>query len=152
MVDELHLGKDPNSAREEAFLAGVRALLRLPSQAHLQLLSSHVDSHGGHAVEYTVTVPIRLHGPEYGVADGVTVDEQTSAQLNFDAAGKLVSSHLAPIDERHLQLVQDQVKKLAAADQIAPVPPNRGSGSKDKPWFLERDPQGVSRLKRAHMS
>ncbi len=150
MADELHLIRDSHSALEADFLMRVRKLLRLPMEAQLQLAAIHDNPIGGCSIEYTVQVPVQLDGPEYGIADGVTVDEQTSARLAFDATGKLVSSHLNGIDERHLQLVRDQVKKLAASGQIAATRPEATSGG-DEPWYVEKDMQGVRRLKRTRM-
>jgi hypothetical protein len=147
VADDLVFARNTDSALSAHFLTRVRTLLRLPPQAQLQLSGIHDDPAGGSSVEYGVTIPVQLHGAEYGIADGVTVDEQTSASLSFDAAGKLISSRLDGISERHLQLVRDQVKKLAASDQIASTQPEA-----NKPWYLEKDTQGVTRLKRAHMT
>lgn len=151
MADELHFDPDSDSALEADFLARVRKLLRLPLEAQLQLAGIHADSERGCSIEYAVTMPVQLHGAEYGMADGVIVDEQTAARLSFDAMGNLISSHFDGIDPRHLELVRDQVRKLAASGQIASTRLEATPGS-GKPWYLEKDAQGVKRLKRARMA
>ncbi len=149
MADDLGFLRDSDSALDADFLTRVRRQLRLPQQAQLKLAGVHADSEGGCSIEYVVTVPVQLRGSEYGIADGVTVDEQTSARLSFNAVGKHISTLFDGIDERHLELVRDQVKKLAARDQIASARPEADSV---KPWYLEKDIHGVRRLKRAQMS
>lgn len=147
MADELVFARNSDSVLGAQFLARVRKLLRLPPQAQLQSSGIRDDPAGGFSIDYDVMMPVQLQGPEYGIADGVTVEEQISARLSFDAAGKFISSRLGGIDERHLQLVRDQVIKLAATGQIALTRPETG-----KPWYLEKDTEGVTRLKRAHMT
>jgi hypothetical protein len=54
-------------------------------------------------------------------------------------------------------LVKDQVKKLAAADQIYAAAPGEeidtdALRAKRKPWYVETDAQGRRRLKRAYMA
>ncbi len=150
MADELHLFRGSDSPLEPDFLMHVRKLLQLPQEARLELSNLHDDPNGGCSLDYSVTVSVQLNGPEYGVADGVTVDEQTSASLSFDALGNLVSTRYAGIEGRRIELIRDQVKKLAAAGQIALTRSEATPGS-GKPWYLEQDTQGVRRVKRARM-
>ncbi len=150
MAEELRFVMNANSPVEPDFLAGVGKLLRLPRQAQLQLAGVHAEPEGACSIEYRVVVPVRLEGPEYGIADGATVDEQSSVRLSFDVRGKLLSSHFNGIDDRRVALVRDQVKKLAAQGQIASTRPE--ASSQAKPWYIEQDPQGIKRLKRAQMA
>ncbi len=150
MPVELWFGRDSNIALEPDFLIRVRELLQLPQHAQLELAGIQADSKGGCSIEYAIAIPIQLCGREYGIADGVVVDERSTAKLSFDGTGKFISSSFDGTDERHLKLVRDQVRKLAASDQIAPTRPEATSGS--KPWYLEKDSQGVRRLKRAQMA
>ncbi len=144
----LHFTGDAATARGTDFLAGVRAALHLPHDAPLSLDRVTQDDQGGHVVEYSTTVPVTLGGEQYGTANGVSVDEPGVARVRFDASGALVSSEVVPTDSRHLQLVQDQVKKLAATDQIARAP----EPAPGKPWYVETEKNGRKRLKRAHIA
>lgn len=162
MANELRFAGNPESAREADFVARARAALRLPDDAQLQLKDAHHDTQGGHRLEYQVTLPVEIKGEEFGPANGVTVDEPVTASLQFDPKGALASSQVSDIDQRHLQLVKDQIKKLAAAGEIAPPSadqPTRGALSlaegtdaKRKPWRVETDAQGRKRLKRAFIA
>lgn len=151
MVDALHFARASNSALDADFLTRVRRLLQLPQAAQLQLEGIDDGSEGGCSIRYTITIPVKLIGSEYGIADGVTVDERAFARLSFDAGCRLISSRLDGIDERHLELVRDQVKKLAASGQIASTRPE-ATAAGHQPWYLEADAQGVKRMKRARMA
>jgi hypothetical protein len=150
MVGELHFTGDLDSARQADFLTRVCELLGLPRQVQLKLVGVNRDQSGGHTIDYAATKSIRLNGSEYGVADGVTIEEETTARLYFDAAGRLGSFHLGPFDEHHVQRIRNQVKRLAAADEIAAERPNADPSA--KPWYVETDARGVKRLKRAHIA
>lgn len=162
MANELHFAGDPESARAADFVSRARAALRLPDDAQLQLKDAHQDTQGGHRLEYQVTLPVEIKGEEFGPANGVTVDEPVTASLKFDPKGALASSEVSPIDQRHLQLVKDQIKKLAAAGEISPPPAGEaargalalsgGTDAQRKPWRVETDLQGRKRLKRAFIA
>ncbi|MGE5263322.1 MAG: hypothetical protein ACM3S0_08070 [Acidobacteriota bacterium] len=162
MANELRFAGNPEAAREADFVARARAALRLPEDAQLQLKDAHQDTQGGHHVEYQVTLPVEIKGEEFGPANGVTVDEPVTASLQFDPKGALASSQVSAIDQRHLQLVKDQIKKLAAAGEIAPPSADRpsrgalslaeGTDANRKQWRVETDAQGRKRLKRAFIA
>lgn len=156
MAIDLHFTGDAHAASDASFVERVKTALGLPPDARLELQSASQDTQGGRVVEYAVT-QIRLQGTEFGAADGVTVDERASVSLHFDARGALASSQITPVDERHLQLAKDQVKKLAAADEIYLAAPGEeididALRAKRKPWYVETDAQGCKRLKRAYMA
>ncbi|MBI5652585.1 MAG: hypothetical protein HZC40_19385 [Chloroflexi bacterium] len=156
MKTELRL-TDENTARDENFIAQVRAVLDLPADARVELQNIAADARGGWNVEYAITLPIQIRGGEFGIANGVIVDERVSAALVFDARGALVSSQVSPVDERHLRSVKDQIKKLAATDQIFSAPSGEPIDStalraQRKPWQIVADEQGHKRLKRAYIA
>ncbi len=144
----LHFTGDAATAREVEFVAGVRAALHLPHDAPLSLDRVLQDDQGGHVLEYSTTVPVTLGGEQFGTANGVSVDEAGIARVKFNASGALVSAEVTPADPRHLQLVQDQVKKLAAADQIA----RAREQAPGKPWYVETEKDGRKRLKRSFIA
>ena len=154
MKNQLRL-TDENTARDEKFIAQVRAALDLPANAYLELQTIAADARGGWQVEYAITLPIEIRGGEFGIANGVIVDERVSAILLFDARGALVSSQLSPVDARHLHLVKDQIKKLAATDQIFLASSGEtldSTRAQRKPWQIIADEQGHKRLKRAFIA
>ncbi len=147
---------EPDAARDAGFIERVRAALDLPPDAPLEFVDVTQNAQGARTVEYSAT-QIKLDGAEFGVANGVTIDEPAAVSLQFDARGALVSSQVTPVDERHLQLVKDQVRKLAAADQVYRAAPGEAIDSdalraQRKPWYVEKDAQGRKRLKRAYMA
>lgn len=145
---DLHFTGDAATAREPDFVAGVRAALHLPHDAPLSFDRVTQDEQGGHVLEYSTTVPVTLGGEQFGTANGVSVDEAGTAHVKFDASGALVSAEVSQTDPRHLQLVQDQVKKLAAADKIARAP----ELAPGKPWYVETEKDGRKRLKRSFIA
>jgi hypothetical protein len=155
MSDPLRL-TEPDAARDAGFIERVRTALGLPPDAPLEFESVTQNAQGARTVEYSAT-QIKLDGAEFGAANGVTMDERAAVSLQFDARGALVSSQVTPVDERHLQLVKDQVRKLAAADQIYLAAPGEAINpdalrAQRKPWYVETDAQGRKRLKRAYMA
>ncbi len=155
MAVELRL-VDPNATRDPGFIERARTALNLPATAQLEFQSATRTALSEHAVEYS-TNQMKLTGAEFGAADGVTVEERAKVILRFNARGALVSSQVAPIDEQHLRLVKDQVRKLAAADQIYLAAPNESINvdvlrAQRKSWYVETDAQGSKRLKRAYMA
>lgn len=151
-MDELRIPSNPADAREPTFLERVKSALRLPEEVELEFARLSRDSEGG-LLEYIFMQPILLQGPDYGPADGVTVQEPTSARLRFDKDGMFVSFQVSLVDEQHLHSVQEQVRGLAAADQISPVSSDlSGRPAFDlgpKPWYVAPDAKGRKRLKRA---
>jgi hypothetical protein len=152
MASDLRFAGDANAARATDYIARARSMLSLPQDSQLELIRVAPDAPGGHLIEYAVTVPVEIHGTEFGVADGVTVDERVTATLRFDGQGKLVSSQVSSIDQHHLDLVKDQIKKLAAADEIGAAGEQRPADSHRKLWRLENDAQGHKRLKRVQIA
>ncbi len=155
MSDQLRL-IDSDAARDAGFIERVRAALGLPPDAPLEFEGVTQNAQGARAVRYTAS-QMKLDGAEFGAANGVTVDERANVSLQFDARGALVSSQIAPADERHLQLVKDQIRKLAAADQIYLTAPGEAIDPdalrvQRKPWYVQTDAQGGKRLKRAYMA
>jgi len=147
---------DAIAARDAGFIERVKNALGLLPDARLELQSATQNAQGERAVEYSAA-QIKLQGAEFGAADGVTVDERAIVSLHFDMRGALVSSQITPVDERHLRLVKDQVKKLAAADEIYLAAPGEeididALRAKRKPWYVETDEQGRKHLKRAYMA
>ena len=156
MASQLHL-TEADAARSPDFSKQVQAALKLPDDARLELQNVAQGAHGELNVMYAATMPIEVQGAEFGNANGVMVDEPMSVSLRFDARGALVSSQVAPADDHHLRLVKDQIKKLAAADQIYPASPSESIDTdalraQRKPWYIEMDAQGRKRLKRAYMA
>ena len=140
-----------------SFVEQVKAALDLPADAQLQLQNVARGAQGGAVVEYTVTLPIQIVGAEFGVANGVTVDERVNALLHFDASGARVSSQLSPLDERHLRLTKDNLRKLAESDAIYLAAPGEAIDpdalrAQRKSWYVETDTRGLKSFKRAWMA
>lgn len=155
MKNELRL-TDLDTAREAGFIKQVKAALDLPGDAQLQLKNIARDARGA-VVEYVVTLPIRIVGAEFGAANGVTVDERVDALLRFDANGARVLFRVSPLDERHLRLTKDNLRKLAASNAIYLAAPDEtidpdALRAQRKSWYVETDAQGHKRLKRALMA
>jgi hypothetical protein len=148
---ELRLTENADNARDANFIERVKAALNLPSDSPLEFRQAIPAGRDGTRVEYSTVESVVVHDADLGIASGVTVDERASVQLHFDASGALVSHQLTLSDERHLQLVKDNIRKLAAADEIA-LTPQDPVDTKSKPWYIETDAQGRKRLKRAHFS
>ncbi len=145
-----------DAARDPGFIERVQAALGLPTDAPLELQSATQNAEGERTVGYSA-VEMKLEGAEFGAANGVTVDQRASVSLTFDARGALVSSQMTLVDERHFRLVKDQVRNLAAADEIYPAAPGEAIDpdalrAKRQSWYVETDAQGRKRLKRAFMA
>jgi hypothetical protein len=145
-----------DAARDLGFIERVKVALNLPATAQLELQSATQLAQNEHTVEYSAS-QMKLNGAEFGAADGVTVDERAKVALRFDVRGALVSSQIDPMDEQHLRLVKDQVRKLAVADQIYLAAPGESINvdalrAQRQPWYVETDAQGSKRLKRAFMA
>ena len=148
---------DPNLARDAGFIAQIKTVLALPADAELELQNVASGAAGGTAIDYAVTLPVELRGSEFGAANGVSVDERVTATLKFDARGALALSQVSPVDERHLRSVKDNVRKLAAADQIYLTTPGEevdtdALRAKRKSWYVATDANARKRLKRAYMA
>lgn len=153
MSDELRL-TDLETARDARFIEQVKVALRLPADAQLQLQNIARGVQGGVVVEYTAILPIQIVGAEFGAANGVTVDERVNVLLHFDAKGTRISSKVGSLDERHLRLTKDNLRKLAASNAIyrASVGERIDTDvlrAQGKSWYVETDAQGRKRLKRA---
>ena len=149
---ELRLA-DLDTAREAGFIEQVKAALGLPADAQLKLQNAARGADGDVVVEYAVTLPIQIIGAEFGAASGVTVDERVSASLRFNAAGVRVASRLSPVDERHLRMIRDNVRKLAAANAIHVAATGEAIDletlrARRQSWYVEKDAQGRKRLDR----
>lgn len=147
---------EPHAARDPDFIERVKAALSLPQDAQLELQAATQNAQGERAIEYSAT-QMKLEGAEFGAANGVSVDERAVVSLQFDARGALVAFQINPMDERHLKLVKDQVRKLAVADEIYLAAPGEAIDpdalrAKRKPWYVATDAQGRKRLKRAYMA
>lgn len=147
---------DVSGARDAGFVERVKVDLGLTKDARLDLQSANQTAQGERVIVYASS-QMRLEGAEFGVADGVAVDEPATASLKLDSSGNLISSQIAPIDDRHLRAVKDQVRKLAAADEIYLAAPGQvmdvnALRAQRKPWYVETDAQGRKRLKRAYVS
>jgi hypothetical protein len=145
-----------DTARDAGFIEQVKVALGLPADAQLQLQKVERSAQGGAVVEYAATLAVQIVGAEFGAADGVTVDERVTASLQFDAAGAHVAARVSPLNERHLQLTKDNLRKLAAADAIYRASPDEAIDSaalraQRKSWYVETDAQGHKRLRRAFM-
>lgn len=150
-MTELRLIGNADSARDANFIERVVAALNLPSDMSLEFRRAIPAAHGGTRVEYSAVESIVVQDADLGIANGVTVDERASVELLFDANGAFLSHQLKLSDERHLELVKDNIRKLAAADEIALTAQDR-LDIKRKSWYIETDAQGRKRLKRAHFS
>jgi hypothetical protein len=140
---------DAANVRSDAFIANARAALKLPGDARLEFVRASDDAQGGHTLVYSVGATVMLQGSEFGLANGVTVDDPLTATLVFDRRGELSSAQARADDPKHLALIKDQVRKLAAAGEIGSVPREKGPDGRAKPWYIETDAQGHRRLKRA---
>lgn len=155
MEEELRL-THLDAARERDFIECVKRALALPADAQVQV--KNIARAGERAlVEYDITVPIRIVGAEFGAANGVTVDERITARLEFDASGARVSTHIIPLDERHLRAVKDNLRKLAAQNAIYLPAPNEPINpdalrAQRKAWYVQTDAQGHKRLRRAFIA
>jgi hypothetical protein len=149
MAPHLHFAGDANAARDAAFVERVRAAFGLSPDAPLELQRAEQNAQGEWTLEYAATQYVAVDGAEFGAANGVIVDERASVHLRFDTRGALVSSQVQLVDERHLQLVKDQIRKLAAADQIDPAPTN---APPRRAWYVETDARRRKRLKRASIA
>ena len=155
--EKVQFAGDIRTASSPEFIARIKLALGLPVGARLDMPSQRRGPRGEALVDYAVLVPIKIEGAEFGVANGVTVDERVTAELRFDSRGELVSFHTTPVDERHLHSVKDHLRKLAAADQIylgSPgelVDPDK-LRSLHKPWYVEMDADAFKRIKRAYIA
>ncbi|MBM3129875.1 MAG: hypothetical protein FJ009_14780 [Chloroflexi bacterium] len=152
MKGELRLA-NLETARDPGFIEQVKTALDLPADAQLQLKHS-ARAAAGAVVEYDVTLPVRIVGAEFGAADGVTVDERVRALLRFDANGARVASQVSPPDRRHLRLVKDNLRKLAAANAIYLAAPDEtidpdALRARRQTWYIQADARGQKRLRRA---
>jgi hypothetical protein len=152
---ELRLA-DLETARAAGLIEQVKAALDLPADAQLQLKTIARDANGAQ-VEYDITLPVRIVGAEFGAANGVTVDERVRASLRVDATGARVATQITPLDERHLRLTKDNLRKLAAADAIYLAAPDEtidadALRARHKSWYIQTDAQGLKRLKRAFIA
>ena len=155
MSDVLRL-TDPSTAREAGFVEQVKAALHLPADARLELQSAAQNAQGETVVTYAVTLPIQIGGAEFGAAGGVSVDERVIASLRF-VHDALVSSEVSLIDERHLRLVKDQVRKLVAADEIYVASPGEAVDQAElivrkQPYYIAYDEAGNKRIRRAFIA
>lgn len=143
-------------ARDDKFIAQVKAALDLPADAQVQLKNIMRDANGVW-VEYDITLPIRIVGAEFGVANGVTVDEHLTARLRFDARGVHVSTQVTPLDEQRLRLLKDNVRKLAKMNAIYLAAPDETIDpdtlrARHQAWYVQTDAQGHKRLRRAFIA
>ncbi len=154
-MDELHLTQE-EMARDASFIERVKAVLDLPKDAQVQFKSLTRDA-DGLLVEYDITLPIRLVGAEFGVANGVTVDEHLTARLRFNARGARVSTQITPLDEQRVRLMKDNVRKLVMTNAIYLAAPNEKIDpdllrARHQAWYIQTDAQGHKRLRRAFIA
>ncbi|MCX7840189.1 MAG: hypothetical protein N2559_12145 [Anaerolineae bacterium] len=154
-MDELRLTRI-EVARDGEFIEQVKAALNLPADAQVQLKNITRDANGV-SVEYDITLPIRIVGAEFGVANGVTVDEHLTARLRFDARGTCVSTQVTPLDEQRLRLLKDNVRKLAKMNAIYLAAPDEtidpdALRARRQAWYVQTDAQGHKRLRRAFIA
>lgn len=154
-MDELRLTQE-EMARDARFIEQVKTALNLPTEAQVQLKNlAHEAS--GIVVEYDITLPIRIVGTEFGVANGVTVDEHLTARLRFDARGARVATHVTPLDEQRVRLMKDNVRKLAKMNAIYLAAPGEKIDpdtlrARRQAWYIQTDAQGRKRLRRAFIA
>lgn len=154
-MNELRLTKE-EMARDARFIEQVKAALDLPADAQVQL-KNLAREEDGILVEYDITLPIRIVGTEFGVANGVTVDEHLSARLRFDGRGARVSTQVTQLDEQRLRLLKDNVRKLATMNAIYVAAPNETINpdtlrARRQAWYIQTDAQGRKRLRRAFIA
>jgi hypothetical protein len=154
-MDELRLTKE-EIARDARFIERIKVALNLPAEAQVQL-KNLVREEDGVLVEYDITLPIRIVGAEFGVADGVTVDEHLTARLRFDARGTRVSTQVTPLDERRLRLMKDNLRQLAKMNAIYLAAPDEQVNpdvlrARRQAWYIQTDAQGRKRLRRAFIA
>lgn len=154
MSSELCL-TDLETARDAGFVEQVKAALGLPADAQLQLQNVARAAQGAAVVEYAVTLPVQIVGVEFGATNGVTVDERLNALPYSGANGARVWSQVSPLDEWHLRLTKDNLRKLAASDAIYLAASGEAIDTdalraQRKSWYVETDTQGRKRLKRAY--
>lgn len=147
---ELRWTGNADSARDANFVERVKAALNLPTNVPLEF-QAVIPTANGVIINYATIESIVVQDNDLGIASGITIDEQARVELRFDASGALVSHQIKLSDERHLQLVKDNICKLAATNNIALSPQDQSSINR-KPWYIETDAQGRKRLRRASMS
>lgn len=156
MPPRLSFSGDPNAARTPAFAQEVKRAVGLDDDIPVQFQASRGNLRGGLTLEFSAVVPMELHGAAFGPADGACVDVPSSLSLSFDQDGALISHQVSPVDARSLELVKDQVRKLAETGQIDPVPTAASEGqvapAPRKQWHIELDPRGRKRVKRTFMA
>jgi hypothetical protein len=135
-----------DSARDANFIASVKAVLNLPTKVPFEFQSIVPMANGGATINYATLESIVVQDADLGIARGVTLEERATVELQFGADGALSAYQIKLSDARHLELVKDNIRKLAATNAIAQTPQDR------KPWYIETDAQGRKRLKRAHIS
>ncbi len=140
-------------ARDPEYIARVASRLGLLEQGEIEFVRMNREF-DNRLLEYAFKRPITLEGPEYGLAEGVTIDEPARIELRFDAAGHLASLATRLTDEHHWESVKNHIKSLAAGNLIGPnkTAHSVGAGTESKPWFVEVDSLGRKRLKRAFIS
>ncbi|MBI3741866.1 MAG: hypothetical protein HY257_08945 [Chloroflexi bacterium] len=154
---ELNFAGDESVARDAAFIARIRAQLELAADVELKFAAINREADETRALLYDLILPVVVHGSEFGAADGVYVDEVARAELRFDARGALLQAAIQIQDEKHLHLVKDQIKKLAAQNAIydasaSAIPESEALVEMKKNWIVALDAQNRKRLKRAFMT
>ncbi len=156
MSSRLRFSGDLNAARTPAFIQEVKRAVGLDDDVPLQFQAFRGNSRGGQTLEFSGTVPMELHGAAFGPADGACMDIPSIVSLSFDQDGALISHQISPVDARSLELIKDQVRKLADTGQIDPSPVVGSEGqavpAPRKQWHVELDPRGRKRVKRTFMA
>lgn len=154
-MNELRLTQE-EMARDTRFIEQVKTMLDLPADAQVRL-KNLAREENNILVEYEITLPIHIVGAEFGVANGVTVDEHLTARLRFDARGVRVSTQVTPLDEQRVRLMKDNVRKLAMMNAIYLAAPGEQVNpdelrARHQAWYIQTDAQGYKRLRRAFMT
>lgn len=146
----------PNFSGDHApgYAETVKSGLALPAEARLNFENLSTGSRGQTILEYGLSQPIQIEGPDLGPASGVTIDVPSKLTLRFNQQGDLVNHQVQPVDPRYLDAVRANVKNLVARDEIQAgneADAGRAIAAR-KPYYLVRDEQGNLRLRRAFIT
>lgn len=137
--------------------AEVKAELDLPRDITFTFARSFTSHPDEEVLKFAATREIRLEGPEYGEASGCLVQVSGGVTLHADTRGRLVASHHSAVADRDLVAVQENVKKLVAANRIHLTQPGETVSfslliAQRTPFYIDYDEAGERRIRRAYIT
>gem|GEM_PF-860692 len=151
---KLKLPSNFTGDQAQAYAETVKSALALPADARLNFQTLSPGPRGQIVLEYGLTQPVQIEGPDLGPANGVTIDVPGKLTLRFNQKGELVNHQFQPVEPRYLDAVRAHVKHLVARGEIQAsneVDAERAIAAR-KPYYLARDEQGHLRLRRAFIA